>query len=92
MAIKQNNKHVKKHNLHQDRSIRDFIGQPQWANQRMLFSIQHSVAHWFKTCEHGRTNTSSAIGTKPVLLKNLREKTPSKREKYERHRDFPKYP
>ena len=102
MAIKQNNKHVKKHNLHQDRSIRDFIGQPQWANQRTLFLIQHSVGHWYKSCEHARTNTTQLlqiagtdelpIGMKPVWLKNLREKTPRKRERYERHRDFPKYP
>ena len=61
MAIKQNNKHVKKHNLHQDRSIRDFIGQPQWANQRTLFSIQHSVGHWYKSCEHAQTNTTQLL-------------------------------
>jgi len=52
MAKKQKNKHVKKHNLHQDRNIRDLIGQHQWANQKTLRSIQHSVWHWYKTCKH----------------------------------------
>ena len=58
---KLNNKHVKKHNLHQDRSIRDFIGHSQWPYQRTLFSIQHSVGHWYKTCEHARTNTTRLL-------------------------------
>ena len=50
MAKRQKNRHVKKHNLHQDWHI--LVGQSHWANQRTLFLIQHSIRHWYKTFKH----------------------------------------
>ena len=102
MAKKQKNRHVKKHNLHQDRQIRYLLANFTGPIRERYFRSNTLLDTGIKPVNTACTNTTQLLQIAATdefryrnetgLASESQRKHLIQRDKYERHRDVPKYP